>query len=128
MSDIALQLDVLEPRKRLRPRSDSQSHHLVVVEAPKRNPAVYFVTLSSLNDTFVKKHLLVPYYPETRKLGRPAGAKIKPDSTNGYFDLRVLSRSHAAMYMDATGKLMLKDLGLSNGPYVYDERFGSEPV
>ena len=128
MSDIALQLDVLEPRKRLRPRSDSQSHHLVVVEAPKRNPAVYFVTLSSLNDTFVKKHLLVPYYPETRKLGRPAGAKIKPDSTNGYFDLRVLSRSHAAMYMDATGKLMLKDLGLSNGTYVNDERIGSEPV
>lgn len=128
MSDIALQLDVLEPRKRLRPRSDSQSHHLVVVEAPKRNPAVYFVTLSSLNDTFVKKHLLVPYYPETRKLGRPAGAKIKPDATNGYFDLRVLSRSHAAMYMDATGKLMLKDLGLSNGTYVNDERIGSEAV
>ncbi|RLV88623.1 Factor arrest protein 10 [Meyerozyma sp. JA9] len=128
MSDIALQLDVSEPRKRSRPRSDSQSHHSLVVETPPRKPAVYFVTLSSLNDTFVKKHLSVPYYPETRKLGRPAGAKIKPDATNGYFDSRVLSRSHAAMYMDASGKLMLKDLGSSNGTYVNDERIGSEPV
>lgn len=127
MSDIALQLDVLEPRRRTRPRSDSQSHH-APLELPKRTPAVYFVTLSPLNDTFVKKHLLVPYYPETRKLGRPAGAKIKPDATNGYFDLRVLSRSHAAMYMDQDGRLMLKDLGLSNGTYVNDERIDSEPV
>lgn len=127
MTDIALQLDVLQARRRLRPRSDSQSHH-TVAEPPQRMPAVYFVTLSSLNDTFVKKHLLVPYYPDTRKLGRPAGAKIKPDSTNGYFDLRVLSRSHAAMYMDAGGKLMIKDLGLSNGTYVNDERIGADPV
>lgn len=120
-----------------RRRSNSQSQ---VISTPtalsrskekpnKRNHVLYFVTLTPLNDTFIKKQLLVPYFPETRKLGRPAGSKVKPDITNGFFDSRVLSRSHAAMFIDSSnGKLMLKDLGSSNGTYVNEERIGNEPV
>lgn len=94
-----------------------------------RNKVIYFVTLVSLNDTFIKKHLLIPYFPDTRKLGRPVGSKVKPDVTNGFFDSRVLSRSHAAMFIDPnTGSLMIKDLGSSNGTYINEERIGSDPV
>lgn len=103
---------------------------LAAKERPqKRNQVEYYVTLSSLNDTFVKKHLHVPYYPETTKLGRPAGTKIKPDVANGYFDLRVLSRNHAAMFIDpASGQLMIHDLGSSNGTYVNEEKITDDPV
>ncbi|CUM63091.1 uncharacterized protein PRCAT00000656001 [Priceomyces carsonii] len=121
-----------------RKRSNSQSNVVQIPttvttsqkkQPPKRGQFQSIVTLIPLNDTFTKKQLSVPYYPDTRKLGRPAGAKIKPDTTNGYFDSRVLSRNHAAMFMDpSTGKLMLKDLGSSNGTYVNEERIGTEPV
>lgn len=108
----------------------SPIHPKMAVEDPKKRKQVqYFVTLSSLNETFAQKHLSVPYYPDTRKLGRPTGAKIKPDVTNGFFDSRVLSRNHAAMYVDGnSGKLMLKDLGSSNGTFVNDRKLDTEPV
>lgn len=95
----------------------------------KRNQAQYFVTLLPLNDTFIKKQLPVATYPETTKLGRPTGTKHKPDVTNGYFDSRVLSRNHAQIYIEpSTGKLMLQDLGSSNGTYLNDVRLGTDPV
>src|SRR5699024_5485155 len=57
------------------------------------------------------------------------GTRHKPDVTNGYFDLRVLSRNHAQIYIDgASGKLMLQDLGSSNGTYLNDFRLGADPV
>lgn len=95
----------------------------------KRHQAEYYVTLVPLNDTFVKKHLHVPYYPETCKLGRPTGTKIKPHFNNGYFDSRVLSRTHACMYVEPKdGQLMIQDMGSSNGTFVNQNKIGSEPV
>lgn len=95
----------------------------------KRNLVQYFVTLAPLNDTFINKHLSVAIFPETTKLGRPTGTRHKPDVTNGYFDLRVLSRNHAQMFIDPNlGKLMIQDLGSSNGTYVNDVRLGQDPV
>ncbi|EMG46892.1 hypothetical protein G210_2846 [Candida maltosa Xu316] len=95
----------------------------------KRNQVQYYVTLLPLNDTFVKKHLPVATYPETTKLGRPTGTKHKPDVTNGYFDSRVLSRNHAQIYIDPkNGKLMLQDLGSSNGTYLNDARLNNDPT
>ena len=120
-----------------RQRSNSQSQVLSnptiqgqSQEQPlERDKVVFFVNLTSMNDTFAKKHLLVPFHPDSRKLGRPAGSRLKPEVGNGYFDSRVLSRSHAAMFIEPhEGKLMIKDLNSSNGTYVNDERIGSEPV
>lgn len=125
------------PEVKTRFRSNSQSH---VIATPNLEPSAreepqrrkqyqYFVTLTSLNDTFTQKHFSVPYNPDTRKLGRPTGSKIKPDVSNGFFDSRVLSRNHAVMYMDSeTGKLMLKDLGSSNGTFVNSDKLDAEPV
>ena len=119
-----------------RRRSNSQSQVMpsvsleTIKEAPKKRKQVqYCVTLTSLNDTFAQKTLTVPYFPDTRKLGRPTGAKIKPDVTNGFFDSRVLSRNHAAMYIEPnSSKLMLKDLGSSNGTFVNEQKLYAEPV
>lgn len=95
----------------------------------KRHQAEYYVTLTPLNDTFVKKHIHVPYYPETCKLGRPTGTKVKPYVTNGYFDSRVLSRNHACMFIEPkTGQLMIQDMGSSNGTFVNLEKIATEPV
>lgn len=95
----------------------------------RRQLAEYYVTLVSLNDTFNTKHIKVPYFPETCKLGRPTGAKVKPNSTNGYFDSRVLSRNHACMFVDSlSGKLYIQDMGSSNGTFVNLEKISTEAV
>lgn len=95
----------------------------------RRQQSEYYVTLMPLNDTFVKKHIHIPYLPETCRLGRPTGTKIKPHVTNGYFDSRVLSRNHACMFVDPkTGQLMIQDMGSSNGTFVNSEKIAAEPV
>ncbi|GMM35735.1 Far10 protein [Saccharomycopsis crataegensis] len=92
-----------------------------------RSQLQYTVVLTSLNGTFEKKSLVIPYHPDVLKLGRPAGTKIQPTSTNGYFDSRVLSRNHAQLFADInTGKIYLKDLGSSNGTFVNDEKIASD--
>lgn len=87
------------------------------------------MTLVPLNDTFVRKHIHVPYFPEVCKLGRPTGTKVKPSVSNGYFDSRVLSRNHASLFIEPkSGQLMIQDMGSSNGTYVNQEKISSEPV
>lgn len=113
----------------LLPKSSSSSHGPSPLNPRKRSQIQYYVTLLPLNDTFIKKHLPVATYPETTKLGRPTGTKHKPDVTNGYFDSRVLSRNHAQIYIDPkNGKLMLQDLGSSNGTYLNDVRLNNDPT
>ncbi|KAI5961719.1 hypothetical protein CANMA_003696 [Candida margitis] len=121
-------------------RDSLETNSYIYSSAPSSNPSAssqprkraqmqYYVTLIPLNDTFVEKHLPVAIFPETTKLGRPTGTKHKPDMSNGYFDSRVLSRNHAQIYIDpTTGRLMLQDLGSSNGTYLNDSRLGNEPT
>lgn len=95
----------------------------------ERHKAEFYVTLVPLNDTFVRKLVHVPYYPDLCKLGRPTGLKVKPSVSNGYFDLRVLSRNHACLFIDPKlGQLMIQDMGSSNGTYVNQEKIAAEPV
>lgn len=88
--------------------------------------------LKSLNGTFDTKYLLVPYAPESVRLGRPVSsnntsasgvgsAQIRQD--NGNFDSRVLSRSHASLTTDPlSNKITIMDLNSSNGTFVNNRR------
>lgn len=108
--------------------SEYSPHSYPSEPAKKRNNVLYYVTLAPLNDTFIKKHIPVAIFPETTKLGRPTATKNKPEVTNGYFESRVLSRTHAQLYIDPEGKLMLQDLGSSNGTFLNDVKLGVEAV
>lgn len=130
------QSQVISPPAFIQPRGSSQNATRGGLystardhKPPRRQLSEYYVTLIPLNDTFVKKHIHVPYFPETCRLGRPTGTKIKPHVSNGYFDSRVLSRNHAFMFIDPKlGQLMIQDMGSSNGTFVNSEKIAAEPV
>lgn len=83
--------------------------------------------LSSLNNTFDKKSIILPFYPDFLRLGRQTNAKTQPAPDNGYFDSRVLSRAHAEVWADYdTGRVWIKDSKSSNGTYVNALRLGDE--
>lgn len=83
--------------------------------------------LSSLNGTFEKKSLVLPFYPDVLRLGRQTNSKTQPAPDNGYFDSRVLSRAHAEVWTDYdTGLVWIKDSKSSNGTYLNSVRLGNE--
>lgn len=118
-----------------------------------RNKYTHIIILKSLNETFETKFLVVPFKPESFKLGRPVvnsnsanqnygvignGAnvgkqdpqqvpQVRPD--NGHFDSRVLSRNHASLSCDpTTGKIYIRDLKSSNGTFVNGNRIDQNDV
>ncbi|AQZ17336.1 VPS64 (YDR200C) and FAR10 (YLR238W) [Zygosaccharomyces parabailii] len=131
-------------------KSDQEPLNIPV--AP-RNKYTHIIILKSLNETFETKFLVVPFKPESLKLGRPVvssnngsqnfggigGAngvskqdpqqvpQVRPD--NGHFDSRVLSRNHAALSCDAhTGNIYIRDLKSSNGTFVNGSRIDQNDV
>ena len=66
------------------------------------SPALY---LLSQNGTFERKTISVPYYPDNLRIGRQTNQKTVPTPTNGYFDSKVLSRQHAEIWADRSGKI-----------------------
>lgn len=83
--------------------------------------------LAPVNESFEKKSLVVPFYPEVLKLGRQTNIKTMASPENGFFDSRVLSRQHAELWADrATGKVWLKDCKSSNGTYLNKQRLSGE--
>lgn len=113
------------------------------VVAP-RNKYTHIIILKSLNETFETKFLVVPFKPESFKLGRPVVnsnanqgkmgkqdpqqlPQVRPD--NGHFDSRVLSRNHASLSCDpTTGKIYIRDLKSSNGTFVNGNRIDQNDV
>lgn len=85
------------------------------------------LVLAPVNESFEKKSLVVPFYPEVLKLGRQTNVKTMASPENGFFDSRVLSRQHAEIWADrATGKVWLKDCKSSNGTYLNKQRLSGE--
>jgi hypothetical protein len=103
--------------------------------------------LYPLNDTFVPKQISLAPAGTRVKIGRQTNAKTVPNSTNGYFDSKVLSRMHAEVWsedskvmgenLDETkvltgprlsvgSQVFIKDVKSSNGTFINGERLSAE--
>ncbi|KAJ5628852.1 hypothetical protein N7490_011080 [Penicillium lividum] len=82
--------------------------------------------LIPMNGTFEKKQINVPFYPEVLRIGRQTNAKTVPTPINGFFDSKVLSRQHAEIWADKTGKIWIRDVKSSNGTFVNGVRLSQE--
>lgn len=92
---------------------------------PTQNPAL--LILLPMNGTFERKQISVPIAPEPpQKIGRQTNAKTMPRPDNGYFDSKVLSRSHAEIWADQQGRIWIKDIKSSNGTFVDGNRLSPE--
>lgn len=88
------------------------------------NPVLY---LLSMNGTFERKTISVPYYPDSLRIGRQTNAKTVPTPANGFFDSKVLSRQHAEIWADKnSGKIYIRDVKSSNGTFVNGARLSAE--
>lgn len=90
---------------------------------PPGQPVLY---LLSLNGTFERKTIAVPFAPETLRIGRQTNQKTVPTPTNGFFDSKVLSRQHAEIYAERNGKIYIRDVKSSNGTFVNGTRLSQE--
>ncbi|KAK3363254.1 hypothetical protein B0T25DRAFT_34066 [Lasiosphaeria hispida] len=90
---------------------------------PGRQPVL---SLLSLNGTFDRKTISVPFYPDTLRIGRQTNAKTVPTAVNGFFDSKVLSRQHAEVWADGSGKIWIRDVKSSNGTFVNGTRLSPE--
>ncbi len=79
-----------------------------------------------MNGTFERKTINVPFFPEVLRIGRQTNAKTVPTPVNGYFDSKVLSRQHAEIWSDRSGKIWIRDVKSSNGTFVNGQRLSAE--
>jgi len=86
-------------------------------------PVLY---LLSLNGTFERKTIGVPFAPDSLRIGRQTNQKTIPTPTNGFFDSKVLSRQHAEIYAERNGKIYIRDVKSSNGTFVNGTRLSQE--
>ncbi|KAG6011486.1 hypothetical protein E4U43_008277 [Claviceps pusilla] len=92
-------------------------------QPPAAQPVLY---LLSLNGTFERKTIVVPFAPDCLRIGRQTNQKTVPTPTNGYFDSKVLSRQHAEIYAERNGKIYIRDVKSSNGTFVNGSRLSLE--
>ncbi|KAI6781977.1 uncharacterized protein J7T54_005188 [Emericellopsis cladophorae] len=92
-------------------------------QLPPGQPVLY---LLSLNGTFERKTIGVPFAPDTLRIGRQTNQKTIPTAFNGFFDSKVLSRQHAEIYAERNGKIYIRDVKSSNGTFVNGTRLSQE--
>ncbi|KAH9822676.1 hypothetical protein DFH28DRAFT_461314 [Melampsora americana] len=95
----------------------SQPHHLTF-------PALH---LHPHNDTFIPKQIALNPNGAKVKIGRQTNQKTVPNSTNGFFDSKVLSRAHAEVWTE-DGKVLIRDVKSSNGTFINGERLSAEGI
>jgi FHA domain len=79
-----------------------------------------------MNGTFERKQISVPFLPDVLRVGRQTNAKTVPTPANGFFDSKVLSRQHAELWADRSGKVWIRDVKSSNGTFVNGQRLSPE--
>ncbi|KAK7551744.1 cytoplasm to vacuole targeting Vps64 [Phyllosticta citricarpa] len=92
----------------------------------QQNDPPAILHLVPLNGTFERKTITVPYFPEVLRIGRQTNNKTIPTPLNGYFDSKVLSRQHAEVWADRSGKIWIRDVKSSNGTFVNGTRLSPE--
>lgn len=92
-------------------------------QLPPGQPVLY---LLSLNGTFERKTIGVPFAPDSLRIGRQTNQKTIPTAVNGFFDSKVLSRQHAEIYAERNGKIYIRDVKSSNGTFVNGTRLSQE--
>ncbi|KAL8691047.1 MAG: hypothetical protein Q9218_003649 [Villophora microphyllina] len=97
------------------------------IEQPlSQSDAPALLALQPLTGTFERKNINVPFFPEVLRIGRQTNAKTVPTMGNGYFDSKVLSRQHAEVWADRSGKIWIRDVKSSNGTFVNGVRLSPE--
>lgn len=105
----------------------SQSQANGVARQQEQTGPAAMLWLSPMNGTFERKQITVPFLPEVCRIGRQTNNKTQPQTTNGYFDSKVLSRQHAEIWADrSTGKIWIRDVKSSNGTFVNGQRLSPE--
>jgi hypothetical protein len=89
-------------------------------------PGAPVLYLSSLNGTFDRKTIQVPLEPDRLRIGRQTNQKTVPTPFNAFFDSKVLSRQHAEIWADRSGKIWIRDIKSSNGTFVNGNRLSPE--
>jgi pSer/pThr/pTyr-binding forkhead associated (FHA) protein len=107
-------------------QSSSQQQNGARQGAPVANEGNPVLYLLSMNGTFERKTITVPYYPDSLRIGRQTNAKTVPTPSNGFFDSKVLSRQHAEIWADRNGKVWIRDVRSSNGTFVNGARLSAE--
>ncbi|CAG9940568.1 unnamed protein product [Clonostachys rosea f. rosea IK726] len=92
-------------------------------QLPPGQPVLF---LLSLNGTFERKTIAVPFAPDSLRIGRQTNQKTIPTATNGFFDSKVLSRQHAEIFAERNGKIYIRDVKSSNGTFVNGSRLSQE--
>jgi hypothetical protein len=93
---------------------------------PQFPPGQPVLFLLSLNGTFERKTIPVPFAPDNVRIGRQTNMKMVPTPTNGFFDSKVLSRQHAEIFAERNGKVYIRDVKSSNGTFVNGTRLSQE--
>ncbi|KAK4990248.1 hypothetical protein LTR66_006860 [Elasticomyces elasticus] len=113
----------LLPSQQMANGQSQQVGTLRVANAPEQTALLH---LSPMNGTFERKTITVPFYPDVLRIGRQTNQKTIPTPSNGYFDSKVLSRSHAEVYADRNGRIFIRDVKSSNGTFVNGSRLSPE--
>lgn len=82
--------------------------------------------MEPLSDTFSLKVLSLKH-GSSIKIGRKTNPKQPPEPSNGVFDAKVLSRTHAE-FMFENNKVFIRDLRSSNGTFLNGTRLSEEGV
>ncbi|RKP03890.1 hypothetical protein CXG81DRAFT_23446 [Caulochytrium protostelioides] len=106
----------------MEPSAISRKISRKALQALKETQLSPILRLESVNATFDTKllDLLSPI-----KVGRSIPNKTVPETHNGTFDSKVLSRNHAEIWYDA-GQAWIRDVKSSNGTFINGQRLSDE--
>ncbi|KIW25130.1 uncharacterized protein PV07_10794 [Cladophialophora immunda] len=108
------------------PSPTAQVNGTRIVNGAVTGEPAAILALLPMNGTFERKQINLPFYPEVLRIGRQTNAKTVPTPVNGYFDSKVLSRQHAEVWADRSGKVFIRDVKSSNGTFVNGQRLSPE--